>query len=285
MTLFTDSIYLTNELEGFKHCRDVRFDTSTTVLLCTRGHIDVSYRGEMIRIDTNDVFVRVPYATEKGPYECSKDFEFMQVSIPIALYEELMFDHMRVEPRWWQKQEYLKAHPIFHLNEVSIEFCRTYFHLLELQLQDTQSDYRRQILMLIARGATMELLNYLDKMLVLGELDVERQSVNSSDYTFHAFTHLLREHPHMREVQWFAKQLNITPKYLSEICKERSGRSASEWIAEVTVTELKNYLRKTTLPIREIARVMEFPNASFFCQYTKKHTGLTPNKFRKERKS
>jgi YesN/AraC family two-component response regulator len=30
---------------------------------------------------------------------------------------------------------------------------------------------------------------------------------------------------------------------------------------------------------------MEFPNASFFCQYTKKHTGLTPNKFRKERKS
>ena len=112
-------------------------------------------------------------------------------------------------------------------------------------------------------------------------MDVERQSVNSSDYTFHAFTHLLREHPHMREVQWFAKQLNITPKYLSEICKERSGRSASEWIAEVTVTELKNYLRKTTLPIREIARVMEFPNASFFCQYTKKHTGMTPNHFRK----
>ena len=168
-----------------------------------------------------------------------------------------------------------------HLNEISIEFCRVYFHLLELQLQDKQSDYRRQILMLIARGATMELLNYLDKTLVLGELDVERQSVNSSDYTFHAFTHLLREHPHMREVQWFAKQLNITPKYLSEICKERSGRSASEWIADMTVTELKNYLRKTTLPIREIARVMEFPNASFFCQYTKKHTGMTPNHFRK----
>lgn len=281
MTLFTDSIFLTNELEGFEKCRDTRFDTSTTVLLCTKGHIDVSYRGEMIRIDTNDVFVRVPYATEKGPFKWSDDFEFMQVSIPISLYEELMFDHMRVEPRWWQKQEYLKAHPIFHLNEISVEFCRTYFHLLELQLQDKQSDYRRQILMLIARGATMELLNYLDKTLVFGELDVERQSVNSSDYTFHAFTHLLREHPHMREVQWFAKQLNITPKYLSEICKERSGRSASEWIAEVTVTELKNYLRKTTLPIREIARVMEFPNASFFCQYTKKHTGMTPNHFRK----
>ncbi len=80
---------------------------------------------------------------------------------------------------------------------------------------------------------------------------------------------MLQEHPHEREVQWHAKQLKITPKYLSEICKERSGRSASEWIADVTVAELKHYLRNTTLPIREVARVMDFPNASFFCQYTK----------------
>ena len=84
-------------------------------------------------------------------------------------------------------------------------------------------------------------------------------------------------------MQWYAEKLKITPKYLSEICKARSGKSASEWIAEVTVAELRHLLRDTTMPIHEIARVMEFPNASFFCQYTKKHTGLTPNHFRKEK--
>ena len=108
---------------------------------------------------------------------------------------------------------------------------------------------------------------------------------NTGDYTFHTFTNLLREHPHKREVQWYAEQIGITPKYLSEICKERSGKSASEWIADVTIAELKHLLRDTTMPIHKIAEQMEFPNASFFCQYTKKHTGLTPNKFRKERKS
>jgi len=138
-------------------------------------------------------------------------------------------------------------------------------------------------MMLMARGATMEMLNYLDKMVSFGGKDAQRQSVNSSDYIFRTFTQLLREHPHEREVQWYAKQLSITPKYLSEICKERSGKSASEWIADFTVAELKHYLRNTTLPIREVARVMEFPNASFFCQYTKKHTGMTPNHFRKEK--
>ena len=138
--------------------------------------------------------------------------------------------------------------------------------------------------MAIARAATMELLNFLDKILVIEDEKPARKMVTASDYTFNKFTQLLRQHPHEREVQWFAKQLGITPKYLSEICKEMSGKSASEWIADVTVTELKHYLRNSTLPIREVARIMEFPNPSFFCQYTKKHTGLTPNHYRKEKK-
>lgn len=283
MTLFTDFIFLTNEVEGFKQCRETRSETSTTAILCTAGHINVYYRGEMLRINQNDLFVRVPNATELGPYEISPDFQFVMIAIPNTIFEGLMLDHMRVEPRWWQKLEYLKLHPVFPLNEVSREFFHTYVHLLTLQLNDRLSDYRRQILQLIARSATMELLNYMDKVVTFTEHEISRQTVNSSDYTFHSFMHLLREHPHEREVQWYAKELGITPKYLSEICKERSGRSASEWIADITVSELKQYLRNTTLPIREIAKVMEFPNASFFCQYTKKHTGMTPNHFRKQK--
>lgn len=282
MTLSTEFVFLTNEIEGFKLCRETRAEYMTTALLCESGYIDVYYQGKMIRIGKDDIFLRVPRATELGPYEMSKDFRFKQLSIPATLFEELMFDHMRVEPHWWQKLEYIKAHPIFHLNKASIEFCETYFHLLTLQLQDKQSDYRRQIMMLIARAASMEMLNYLDKTVSFDD-ESHRSSVNSSDYIFRTFTQLLHEHPHEREVQWFAQQLNITPKYLSEICKERSGKSASEWIADVTLAELKHYLRNTTLPIREVARLLEFPNASFFCQYTKKHTGLTPNHFRKQK--
>lgn len=283
MVLYTDFIFLTDEIDGFKLCRDTRFDTSVTCLLCTKGYMDVSYRGEMIRIGKDDIFIRVPRATEKGPFEYSEDLEFKQVSIPIQLFESLMFDLIRVEPLWWQKLEYLKENPIFHLPQKSIDACNVYFDMLRLQLIDKQTDYRKQILKLVARGATMELLNYMDKTLVLGEDEVRRMSSNASDYTFEAFMQLLREHPHKREVQWFAEELNITPKYLSEICKMRSGKSASQWIAEVTVSELKHLLRNTTMPIHEVAAVMEFPNASFFCQYTKKHTGQTPNHLRKQK--
>ena len=286
MTLFTDAIFLTNEIEGFRQCRETRTTSSATmtVLFCRHGYIDVYYHGEMLRINAGDLFVRIPdYCQELGPYIMSSDFEFNQITINSKIFEKVMFDHMRIEPNWYAKQEYIKEHPIFRINEQSKEFFYTYFHLITLQLQDKQTEYRKQILMLIAKGATMEMLNYLDKLAVVDPDAVPRKAVNSSDYTFREFTRLLQQYPHKREVQWYAKHLNITPKYLSEICKERSGKSASEWISDFTVSELKHYLQNTTLPIREIAELMDFPNASFFCQYTKKHTGLTPNHFRKRR--
>jgi YesN/AraC family two-component response regulator len=288
MTLFTEYLFLTNDQEGFRVCRETRTTAKATmtVLLCEEGFIDVYYHEEMIRIKKNDLFVRLPdFAHELGPYEMSPDFKFKQVTVDSSIYDRLMHDHMRVEPNWWAKQEYIKAHPIFPINSVSIDFFHTYFHLLELQLQDRQTEYRKKIQLLIAKGATMEMLNYIDKLAVIEHTEDERTSVNQSDYTFREFTRLLQQFPHEREVQWYAKQLGITPKYLSEICKERSGKSAGEWIADITVAELKHYLCSTTLPIREIARVMEFPNASFFCQYTKKHTGLTPNHYRREKKN
>ena len=286
MILSTDLIFLTDEVEGFRMCRErTTAANSMTVLLCTAGFIDVYFHGEMIRINSGEMFVRIPdFAHQMGPYEMSPDFAFNQVTIEAGIYDQIMSDHIRVEPEWYAKQEYVKEHPIYPLNEVSMDFFKTYFHLLVLQLKDKQTAYRAQILKLLAKGATMEMLNYLDKLAVMPQSGEARAAVNTSDYTFLTFSRLLQQNPHKREVQWFAEQMNITPKYLSEICKERTGKSASAWIADITVSELKHFLRNTTLPIREIARVMEFPNASFFCQYCKKHTGLTPNHFRKEKK-
>ena len=288
MTLFTNYIFLTDEQEGFRVCRETRTTSTKTmsIILCEGGYIDVYFHGQMLRINPGELFVRIPdFAHELGPYEMSPDFTFKQVTIDAAVYEQIMYDHIRVEPNWYAKQEYIKEHPIYPLSETSKDFFHTYFHLLELQLRDKQTEYRTQILRLIARGAAMEMLNYMDKLSLISVAELDRLSINQSDYTFREFTRLLQQYPHEREVQWYAKRLNITPKYLSEICKERSGKSASQWIAEITVSELKQYLRNTTMPIREIAKVMEFPNASFFCQYTKKHTGLTPNHYRKTKRN
>lgn len=288
MTLSTDYLFITDEREGFRECRETRTTSTTTmtVLLCEDGFIDVYYHGAMLRINKGEMFVRIPdFRYALGPYEMSPDFAFKQVTVDAGVFDQIMYEHMRIEPNWYPKQEYIKEHPTFVLGEESKDFFYTYYHLLMLQLQDKPTPYRSQILKLMARGATMEMLNYLDKLAVVDPNIIDRKATNASDYTFYEFMCLLQKHPHEREVQWYAKQLGITPKYLSEICRDRSGKAAGEWIADITIAELKYYLRSTTLPIHEIAHVMEFPNASFFCQYTKKHTGQTPNHFRRSREN
>ena len=285
MTLSNQYVFLTTDVDGFRTCRDTRSATGMTIIMCTRGHIDVYMYGEMVRVAKDDLFVRIPsYDFELGPYQMSDDYEFMQVTIDGRIFEQIMYDHIRVEPNWYAKQEYVKAHPVFHLSEASQEFVHAYFHLLDLQMKDKATDYRMQIMKMQLKAATMEMLNYIDKLAVIpADASTARISVNQSDYTFREFMRMLQQYPHKREVQWYARMIEISPKYLSEICKERSGKSASEWIADITVSELKHLLRHTTMSIQEIAKYMEFPNTSFFCQYTKKHTGMSPNHFRREK--
>ena len=283
MTLFTYTLFLTNDVAGFVKCRETRSTHSMTMIFCYEGEINVVLNGQTIHIGPNNLFVRIPtLGAELGPYQMSDDYRFIQVTVDEETFSELMYAHMRVEPRWWQKLEYLRKHPVFELQPESIEFCEAYFNLLRLELQSPKSDYRAQIIKALARAASMEMFNFLDRMLQV-PTEAERRSVDSSDYIFQRFLSLLQQNPHQREVQWFAKQINITPKYLSEICKARSGMSASEWIAKITVAELKQRLRHSTLSIRDISNEMEFPNVSFFCQYTKKHIGMTPNHYRKQR--
>lgn len=283
MTLSTPTILLSNDLQGIHEYAKTRTKNTMTVLFCIQGAIDVEVNHHMIHVGANDLYVRLPsLEVEFGTYTNSRDFLFYQLTIHESLFEQMMLHHFHSEPRWWEKQEFLRNNPVIHLSESGVRLCYSYFEILSIQLNAMQSNYRREIEQSICIAASMEILNYLDQVMIISS-EGEHLSITQSDYIFHEFMRLMQLNSNQREVQWFAAQLNITPKYLSEVSKARSGKSASEWIAFITISEIKKQLRHTTLPVNEIARKMQFPNASFFCQYTKKHTGLTPNQIRKQR--
>ncbi len=85
-----------------------------------------------------------------------------------------------------------------------------------------------------------------------------------------------------REVSWYAERLCITPKHLSAVCKETSGRTAGEWIESYVTMEAKVLLKSTDMTIQEIAAKLNFANQSFFGKYFKHQTGLSPTAYRRE---
>jgi YesN/AraC family two-component response regulator len=99
---------------------------------------------------------------------------------------------------------------------------------------------------------------------------------------FTRFIKLVEEHCRTeRRVSWYAGQLGITPKYLSETIKAVSRRTPNEWIDNYVILELRVMLKNTTKNIKQITEEMNFPNQSFLGKYFKEHVGMSPSEFRR----
>lgn len=109
----------------------------------------------------------------------------------------------------------------------------------------------------------------------------QNNSHNRAEEYFKQFTHLLGEHfREERSVGFYARQLCITPKYLTTLIKRISGQSVSEWIDNYVILEAKALLKYSTMSIQEIAYYLNFPNQSFFGSYFKRNTGMSPSQYK-----
>lgn len=92
----------------------------------------------------------------------------------------------------------------------------------------------------------------------------------------------VNDHAHEHLAGYYADKMCVTPKYLSKIVKETSGRSVHDWLSELLILDAKNMLRHSDMTIKEISVRLNFPSQSFFFRFFKNHTGQTPTQYREE---
>lgn len=98
---------------------------------------------------------------------------------------------------------------------------------------------------------------------------------------FNRFMMLLeRDYKISRDVNYYAVQMNISSKYLTNIVNQVTGHTPKTIIDQYVILQLKMHLKRTTQSIKEMAWEFHFADVSFFCRYFKKHTGLTPQQIR-----
>ncbi len=83
-----------------------------------------------------------------------------------------------------------------------------------------------------------------------------------------------------RSVEFYASKLGISPKYLSLICKKKTGKNASKIIDDVVIHRAKDLLRQTGLSIQEVADRLNFVSQSFFGKYFKQRVGISPSRYK-----
>ena len=149
-------------------------------------------------------------------------------------------------------------------------------------LYDALSHYSRTAAVEQTRQVSGPLVRSL--IILLGELLQTRAPLNAgrvpftmTDNFFRHFVRLVTEHvKQQHEVTFYASQLNITPKYLSEICKLKSGRKAKEIISMLLLRDIKRDLVMSGKSLKSLAEDYHFADQSSLGKFFRKMTGLSP---------
>ena len=85
----------------------------------------------------------------------------------------------------------------------------------------------------------------------------------------------------MKNVSQYAELLNLSSYQLNAITKTSVGKTVSDLINEQIILEAKRYLLATSNQIKDIADHLGYEDVSYFIRFFKKHTGHSPEAFRK----
>ncbi|MCD0488077.1 helix-turn-helix transcriptional regulator [Pedobacter sp. MC2016-14] len=135
------------------------------------------------------------------------------------------------------------------------------------------------------------LISHLDTLLKYAQRFYKRQFTNRAELTGTVatkFYKLLQSYFETKMTQelglptvnFMAKSLNFSSRYLSDVLKQETGKTTLELIHLYIITEAKNLLKEGGMNIAEISYSLGFENPTYFSRLFKKEAGVSPNYFR-----
>ena len=249
------------------------------VIYCLQGHVKLSVnlseydlRSGMVFLNHPGNIMRVNQLVETG----NEDLRYVCVLMSKDFVNNLMVDINRI----LTQDLSLMDNPTLLLNDAQIAMLKEHVHLM-INLVQSDSTLKLESL----RSVLSSLFYYVAGAWALRDEVTKSSTKNAvsgrSKTVFDQFIKLVNENFVMyRNVGFYADRLSLTPKYLSRIIKEASGRSAPEWIDDYVILEAKNLLKYSGLAIKEIVYKLNFPSQSVFYKFFKARTGMTPTEYK-----
>lgn len=269
----------------------------------------VSVGNDMMLVDNLGLpdFVFEPFRTHyittvflmEGEYDVSVNMRRYHVQAPCMLQllsdETVQYHSTEVQPK--AVCIILSRHATEGLILDRCDLIAFYQSVLENPVVHFADDYRPTMELFVA--SMREVLRHADNPNRLGaaqnlirafflsmpQLKKAPQIAQShKDELMFRFLNVLRENFRSeRTIEFYAKSLCLSPKHLSKVVKQASGRTVHDWVDKYVVTEAKALLRSTDMTVCQVADALGFASQPLFTKFFRRAAGLNPTDVRKKK--
>jgi len=247
------------------------------IVMCFKGDFVFEMDETEYSIQQNDVFIGYPNALYNH-FKMSPDLDCRMICISKQLLFEMLYPNQGI----WNRALYLKRHYLIKMNEQERELCNHMNALICYNLQNGKRMFQKEIIHSLVQAMIFEFCQSLNNDTQF----TNSRETNQKMILFDKFVSLLSlSDVKKHSLSYYADKLFVSPRYLTMVCREVSGKTAYDWIREYVQNDVRYHLLHTNMTIKEIAMKLGFCNLSFFGKYVRENFGKSPSDFRREAKS
>lgn len=184
-------------------------------------------------------------------------------------------DDLQMNDYSYRAKQAARAYPCNKLTEKQLQTAVRHIQLIQDVLQQNNPNVRDCTVKL-----TSSLFHYLQGCFT--ELYQRQTTLSRSEQLTADFYSLIEQNCLLhKNLAWYAEQLCITPKYLANVIKRMTGKSAGSWLDEFVLLQAKTLLTTSRLTIQQIADHLGFKNQSHFGTFFRRAAGICPKNYRK----
>lgn len=169
-------------------------------------------------------------------------------------------------------------YPIFRLQPNEYSTLENALTLIQCRIGQVNHLFQIEIIQNAFINFLLEWINIYEHSVQKNQSDVD---LNRSEQILQSFITLLKNNfKKEHHVSFYAYNLGLTPQYLNLIVKQLTGQTINQFVYEMIYNEASILLNQTKLSIQEISEELNFSDASSFCKFFKKRSGISPLKYR-----
>ena len=254
------------KIEGnFPHFPEQFVPPMYAIEFVTRGKIIGTINNTRVEITPNSgVFILADYVLKAE--EMSPDCEMYTLGFTVEFAEMLSIDLPQAQ------LAQLIMRPVWRMSDSQMTVALQYVELLRVLIKERKETAVLQLVKSL-------LYNLAEDYSLLDPQQVH--TLTRAKQICGQFLSLVEIHcREQHTVEWYAGQLCLSPKYLSNVLKQTLGMSPNACIDQVLVRQAKSLLFSTSLSVQQIADTLGFQNQSHFGTFFRRHAGCSPKHFR-----